>query len=106
VYEKTELVSRGFLQSLLAQNLERIAASAHGFKASFVHVKRGELTSVRVAVPSRAEQERIMSAIESHDQVSNNEIRLLQSLRSIKEGVIDDLLAGRVLVPFGCGEFA
>ena len=106
VYENLELVSRGFLHSLLAHSLERIAASAHGFKASFVHVKRGELTSVKVAVPGKAEQERILLAIQDHDNVSNNEIQLLRSLRQIKKGLLDDLLTGRVLVPNASEEVA
>jgi type I restriction enzyme S subunit len=99
VYENTDLVSRGFLHSLLAHNLERIATSAHGFKASFVHVKRGELTSVKVAVPTKAEQERILLVVQDHEKLSSNEFRTLKSLRAIKEGLLDDLLAGRVRVP-------
>jgi type I restriction enzyme, S subunit len=96
VYENKSIVSRRFLYLLLKCNLERIAASAHGFKDSFVHVRRDELTSVQVNVPPMEEQERILQAADSQDHLIEVESRKLRQLRLLRAGLMDDLLSGRV----------
>ena len=98
VYENESIVTRSFLHVLLDHNLERIAASAHGFKDSFVHVKRDELTSVVVNVPPIDEQERMLRVAGSADQVIEDESLKLKRLRLLKAGLMDDLLTGRVRV--------
>jgi type I restriction enzyme S subunit len=98
VSENISAVSRAFLHTLLSHNLERIAASAHGFKDSFVHVKRAELTSVVVAVPPMDEQQRILAVTDSEDQLLSVESLKLERLRLLKAGLMDDLLTGRVRV--------
>ena len=98
VYEDKSIVSRSFLYALLNHNLERIAESAHGFKDSFVHVKRAELTSVVVNVPPIDEQQRIMRVADSADRLIGAESLKLKRLRLLKAGLMDDLLTGRVRV--------
>lgn len=103
VHENDSIVSRDFLHTLLSYNVVRIAASAHGFKDSFVHVKRSELTSVMVAVPPVDEQERILQVTRSEDRLIRIESLKLESLRLLKAGLMDDLLTGRVRVGAGQG---
>lgn len=98
VYENNSFVTRGFLYLLLEHNLGRIAASAHGFKDSFVHVKRGELTSVEVNVPPIEEQRGILQVANSADDLIEAESRKLKRLRLLRTGLMDDLLTGRVRV--------
>lgn len=98
VYENKSVVSRQFLYLLLNHNLERIAVSAHGFKDSFVHVRRDELTSIKVNVPSMQEQERILCATDSLDHLIEVESLKLRRLRLLWAGLMDDLLTGRVRV--------
>ena len=98
IYENKSKVTRSFLYILLSHNLERIAASAHGFKDSFVHVKRAELTSVVVNVPPIEEQQGILRVVNSADQLVEAESLKLQRLRLLKAGLMDDLLTGRVRV--------
>jgi type I restriction enzyme S subunit len=98
VREKKSIVCRDFLYLLLKHNLERIAASAHGFKDSFVHVKRSDLTSVTVGVPPIDEQMRIVSIAESEAGSVKAEAQRLKALRRVKDALMDDLLTGRVRV--------
>jgi type I restriction enzyme S subunit len=98
VCEKNSIVCRDFLYLLLKHNLERIAASAHGFKDSFVHVKRSDLTSVTIGVPTINEQRRIASVAESEFRLVEAEAQRLKDLRRVKAALVDDLLTGRVRV--------
>jgi type I restriction enzyme, S subunit len=99
VVENQSRVSKPFLHLLLRQNLERIAKSAHGFKDSFVHITREELTGVDVALPKPWEQKRIVSLVEAYDQLVTSEECGLTKLYSLKSGLMSDLLTGRVRVP-------
>jgi type I restriction enzyme S subunit len=101
VCEKNSIVCRDFLYLLLMHNLERIAASAHGFKDSFVHVKRSDLTSVTIGVPTVNEQRRIVSIAESEFRLVEAETRRLEDLCRVKAALVDDLLTGRVRVTGG-----
>jgi type I restriction enzyme, S subunit len=65
VVPNVELVSRKFLFQLLRYYQSDIEDSAHGFKDSFLHVTRSELTSLLVALPSTVEQGREWFSIES-----------------------------------------
>jgi type I restriction enzyme, S subunit len=96
VQEKRSIVDRSFLCLLLRYNLERIASSAHGFKDSFVHVKRSDLTSVAVAVPDLEEQKRIVLIAQAEQSLVDAEHLKLESLRRLREGLASDLLTGRV----------
>jgi type I restriction enzyme S subunit len=87
-----------FLETLLHFCLPRIAANAHGFKSSFVHVTRHELTSVLVAVPSLEEQMRINVLLDSVVSRVQDEVVSRDKLVSLKHGLMDDLLTGRVRV--------
>ena len=98
VHENKSIVTRAFLHLLMSYHLERITASAHGFKASFVHVKRSELTSVSVAVPGIAEQGRILHITECEERLIAAELLKLNMMRLLKAGLMDDLLTGRIRV--------
>lgn len=96
VRERRMTVERRFLYLLLENSLERIAASAHGFKDSFVHVKREDLTSVLVAVPPLSEQRRIVEAAESGESLIGFFDSKLNCLRQVRTALSDELLGGLV----------
>lgn len=89
------LVTTTFLDVLLRFYLELIAESAHGFKTSFVHVKRGDVTSVVVPVPPTDEQREIMSKLSAQDGRIQSEETALGKLRKLKAGLMNDLLTGK-----------
>jgi type I restriction enzyme S subunit len=99
VVENPDLISRQFLYIILRENLERIAAAAHGFKDSFVHVKREELAGVHVPLPKRPEQDRIVQSAAHQENLIEEETANLEKLRKLKCGLMTDLLTGRVRVP-------
>lgn len=59
----------------------------------------GILDSVLFAWPSIEEQNRIVSAIVAHDSLIRTEEAYRDKLRLLKEGLMQDLLTGRVRVP-------
>lgn len=98
VVPRGDLVSKDFLFRLLRYRQSAIEDSAHGFKDSFLHVTRGELGDVLSGVPSLDEQRRIESLIVAYEAKLGAEEETLVKFRSSKEGLMDDLLTGRVRV--------
>jgi len=98
VLPKESLVSKAFLYRLLRFRQVNIEDSAHGFKDSFLHVTRGELGRVNAGVPPLDEQERIELRIATYESKLLIEEAELDKLRSLKSGLMDDLLTGRVRV--------
>lgn len=98
VTERAGLVSRRFLFELLRFRQPAIEDAAHGFKASFLHVTRGELGSIVAGVPRPAEQASIVLHIEATESRTTGEELQLAKLRDLKVGLMDDLLTGRVRV--------
>ena len=98
VKAKSSLVSKRFLFLLLNYKMEEIVKNAHGFKSSFVHITRGELTSVMCEVSGLDEQQRITSRLDSLDKKINLEGKALGSYQMLKSGLMQDLLTGMVRV--------
>ncbi len=98
VLPKESLVSKAFLYRLLRFRQMNIEDAAHGFKDSFLHVTRGELGSVNTGVPPLDEQDRIEHRISAYESKLLAEETELGKLQSMKAGMMDDLLTGRVRV--------
>jgi len=96
VLPKESLVSKAFLYRLLRFRQMNIEDAAHGFKDSFLHVTRGELGSVNAGVPPLDEQERVELRITAYESKLLAEGSELGKLQSMKIGLMDDLLTGRV----------
>ena len=60
-------VTLPFALLVLARVEEDIAKKSHGFKASFVHVKKADLVKIDLQLPSLPEQQRIAFCISSLD---------------------------------------
>ncbi len=98
VYENKKLLSRKFLYYLFKLNVGRIEDNAHGFKDSFVHVTRSELTDVAVMLPTTIEQELLEAKILSIESNIQIERQNLSKHKEIKKGLMQDLLTGTVQV--------
>lgn len=98
VYENSKLLSRQFLYYLFKLNVGRIEDNAHGFKDSFVHVTRSELTDVTVMVPPKEEQAVIEQRVISLDRKLEQELGSLEKYKKLKKGLMQDLLTGKVRV--------
>jgi type I restriction enzyme S subunit len=91
-------VRKHYLFSLLREITKRIEKRAHGFKDTLVHLRKGELTSWPVALPTLAEQDRIVDMLQEIDQRLSVEEELLACQRSTKSALMSVLLTGEIRV--------
>jgi type I restriction enzyme S subunit len=85
---------------------EYIEKEAHGFKASFVHVKKSDLVSIHLPLPStKAEQEAIAEASGDADALIESLEQLVAKKRQIKHGAMQELLTGRRRLPGFTGKW-
>ncbi|NMG16920.1 restriction endonuclease subunit S [Aromatoleum bremense] len=102
---KNLTMSYAFL--VLRKVQEQIEKQAHGFKASFVHVKKSDLVGVLLPVPpSKAEQQAIAEALSDADALIESLEQLLAKKRQIKQGAMQELLTGQKRLPGFAGGWA
>jgi type I restriction enzyme S subunit len=80
-----------FALLVLARVEEEIARRTHGFKASFVHVKKSDLVQVELLLPSLPEQQRIASCLSSLDDLIAAQTQKLEALKTHKKGLMQQL---------------
>jgi type I restriction enzyme S subunit len=98
VIPNTESVLPEFTYYLLKQIQERIESKAHGFKSSFVHVKKSDITNLTFPLPPLPEQQKIakiLSAIDEKLEVQQSKNHQYQEL---KQGLMQQLLTGKIRV--------
>lgn len=86
-----QLITLPFSLLVLARVEENIAKKTHGFKASFVHVKKSDLVKVELLLPSLPEQQRIATCLSSLDALTTAETQKLDALKTHKQGLMQQL---------------
>lgn len=76
---------------ILARVEEDIAKKSHGFKASFVHVKKSDLVKVNLLLPSIPEQQRIASCLSGLDDLITAQSQKIDALKIHKKGLMQQL---------------
>ena len=84
---------------------EDIAKQAHGFKASFVHVKKSDLVKVDMPVPPLSEQRAIAGALSDVDALLGALDRHIAKKRDLKQAAMQQLLTGQTRLPGFHGEW-
>ncbi len=84
---------------------EDIAKKAHGFKASFLHVKKSDLVKVSLPVPPLPEQRAIATASSDVDALLGGLERLIAKKRDLKQAAMQQLLTGQTRLPGFSGEW-
>ena len=84
-------VTLQFALLVLARVEGQIARRTHGFKASFVHVKKSDLVKVEMLLPSPREQQRIADCLTYLDDLIAAEARKLDALKNHKKGLMQQL---------------
>jgi type I restriction enzyme S subunit len=84
---------------ILSRVEEEIARRAHGFKSSFVHVKKSDLVNVELWLPSLPEQQRVASCLTSLNHLITAETQKLEALKTHKKGLMQQLFPST-----GCDE--
>jgi type I restriction enzyme S subunit len=91
---------------LLESAATHIANQTHGFKSSFVHVKKRDLEKVAAALPPTIdEQERICEALKDFDSYISAIESLIAKKREIKQAAMQELLTGKRRLPGFEGEW-
>jgi type I restriction enzyme, S subunit len=104
VIPNQEKLTPSYTLLVLRKVQEMIEKQAHGFKASFVHVKKTDLVSVQLPLPpTKIEQEAIADALSDTDALIESLEKLIAKKRLIKQGVMEELLTGRIRIQ-GFGE--
>ena len=80
-----------FALLVLARVEEDIAKKSHGFKASFVHVKKSDLVKVELPLPALHEQQRIAACLSSLDALITAATQELDTLKTHKKGLMQQL---------------
>ncbi len=80
-----------FALLVLARVEEDIAKKSHGFKASFVHVKKSDLVKVELPLPALHEQQRIAACLSSLDALITAATQELENLKIHKKGLMQQL---------------
>lgn len=78
---------------------EDIEKQAHGFKASFVHVKKSDLVKVALPVPPLPEQRAIAEALSDMDALLAALDQLIAKKRDLKQAAMQQLLTGQTRLP-------
>jgi type I restriction enzyme S subunit len=101
----TSKMSKSFALLVFARVEQDIAREAHGFKASFVHVKKSDLQKVNLPIPPLAEQRAIATALSDVDALIAGLERLIAKKRDIKQAAMQQLLTGQARLPGFSGEW-
>lgn len=94
-----------FALLVFARVEEDIAKQAHGFKASFVHVKKSDLVKVALPLPPIREQRVIAEALGDVDGLLSGLDRLIAKKGDVKQATMQQLLTGQSRLPGFYGEW-
>ena len=84
---------------ILQRVQDDIEKQAHGFKASFVHVKKSDLVKVSLPVPPLPEQRAIAGALSDVDALLGGLDQLIAKKRDLKQAAMQQLLTGQTRLP-------
>jgi type I restriction enzyme S subunit len=88
-------IDRQYLFLLLKMVQLKAERDAHGFKDSFMHVKKSDIVSTSIAVPSLAVQKRLANSYTQLTLQISLEEKKMKFLKNIKKACSADLLSGR-----------
>jgi type I restriction enzyme S subunit len=92
-----DLNSRFLLALVLGEHFSKFAESV-SVRSGFPKINRNELAEYRAAFPSRREQDLIAEKFHAIDQCLDREQAQFCKLQTLKRGLMEDLLTGRVRV--------
>jgi restriction endonuclease S subunit len=75
-----------------------IRSMAQGTSESMVKISAGAVRELRIPLPDLKDQEHLLSALDCVSHQLANESAELVKLRRLKQGLVDDLLSGRVAI--------
>lgn len=93
----TKRCSTRFLATSLMSTRARrhVRSMAQGTSESMVKISARTVQEIPVPLPSHAEQEQVLDVLASFDRSVDTETAELAKLRAFKQGIVNDLLAGK-----------
>lgn len=92
--DESKIAQRFAFYSLKKAQVD-IESRAHGFKSSFVHVKKGDLEKTIIAIPPLPEQQKIAAILSTWDEAISQTQQLLEQLKTRNRGLMQELLTGK-----------
>jgi type I restriction enzyme S subunit len=105
VIPENEKLTSDYVLLVLQRVQEDIERKAHGFKSSFVHVKKSDLENIQLPLPPLPEQKAIAQALSDVDAVIAELDGLITKKRNIKQATMQQLLTGKKRLPGFSGEW-
>lgn len=99
-----EKLSSEYVLLALKRFQEDIERKSHGFKSSFVHVKKPDLENTYLAIPPLLEQRAIATSLSDMDELLGALDRLIVKKRDLKQAAMQQLLTGKRRLPGFEGE--
>ncbi|MEM4255328.1 MAG: restriction endonuclease subunit S [Candidatus Norongarragalinales archaeon] len=90
-------VYKNFLYYNLFSAIERLKQRVHG--STMRHFRKGELSKIIVPLPPLPEQQKIAEILSVEDAKIEAEVEKKKQLETLKKGLMQDLLTGRVRFP-------
>lgn len=88
-----------FIASQMNSFRRQVESRATGSSGSMKNISQAAIRSLRVPIPGLPEQKRICSVLTRTGSALERETGALSKLHTLKQGLMDDLLTGRVRVP-------
>ncbi len=82
-----------------------IEKKSHGFKSSFVHVKKADIDNIQLPIPPLPEQRAIAVALSDVDALLAKLDQLIAKKRDLKQATMQQLLTGQTRLPGFSGEW-
>jgi len=94
-----------WLYAALEIATKNIEQSAHGFKATLLHVRKEEITSQVLHFPPPCEQQKIVTVLSNIDSLINSLDAFIAKKRDIKQATMQQLLTGKTRLPGFSGKW-
>lgn len=92
-------VDKEWLYLALLKVTQRVEEMAHGFKATLLHVQKGDITDQVINIPPLSEQKKIAQILSTWDKAITTTERLLDLARQQKKALMQQLLTGKKRFP-------
>lgn len=88
-------LDKDFALYLLLNVQRSIERKAHGFKSTFVHVKKSEFEKTLLLIPSFSEQKKIASILSNWDNAIEKLRQIIEAKEKQKKGLMQTILIGK-----------
>jgi type I restriction enzyme, S subunit len=91
-------ISNGFMvYALMSERVQKHLIDLAG-GSTVGHVRVGDIRTLPIPIPQLEEQNKIVKLLAAHNDRLNEQVILLEKYKSVKTGLMQDLLTGKVSV--------